>query len=145
MMAYQYIAYVSVAGLPPSEQQIDALLLDAREFNVKHNITGVLLCHKNTFFQFFEGTPENVALVYERIKKSKLHHHILELANTQSKKRYFKTWSMGFCYIPQSEMQALMHAEWVSQIPAVHKYAADSFGLKMLKEFWVRLSMKNVA
>jgi hypothetical protein len=142
-MTFQYIAYVSVANEPPSQEQIDALLLDARSFNIEHNITGVLLCHKNTFFQYFEGTPENMVLVYDRIKKSKLHQHILELTNTQSERRYFETWSMGFCYIPKNEMQALTHAEWINQIPTVNQYACDSFGLKMLKEFWARLSLKG--
>jgi hypothetical protein len=142
-MTYQYIAYVSVANEPPSQEDIDELLLNASAFNIKHEITGVLLCHKNTFFQFLEGTPENLALVYERIKKSNLHHHILELTNTKSEMRYFKTWSMGFCYIPKSEMQQLIHAEWVKQIPTVNKYACDSFGIKMLKEFWARLGEKD--
>lgn len=144
-MTYQYIAYVSVANEPPTQEDIDALLLNARTFNIQHAITGVLLCHKNTFFQFFEGSPENVALVYDRIKNSKLHHHILELTNTQSEQRFFNTWSMGFCYIPKSEMQELTHAEWVKQIPTVNKYACDSFGLKMLKEFWARLGHKETS
>ena len=56
-MRYQYIAYVSAAVKPLSAEEVDALLLDARAFNLKAGVTGVLLCHKTTFFQFFEGPP----------------------------------------------------------------------------------------
>jgi hypothetical protein len=142
-MSYQYIVYVSVANTPPSQENIDALLLSARAFNQQRGITGVLLCHKNTFFQFFEGEPDSVAQVYERIKKSTLHHNILELSNGCTEKRYFDHWSMGFCYVPKTEMQALAHADWVAQIASVNEHAHESFGLKMLKEFWMRLRLKE--
>lgn len=138
-MAYQNIAYASIAVNPPSPEQIDALLLEAREFNLKNNVTGVLICHKNTFFQFFEGAPKSVELVYDRIKNSNLHTNILELSNNFSNKRYFKTWAMGFCYVPNSEMQALIHAEWLSLIPTINQNANESLGLKMLLDYWNRL------
>ena len=144
-MTYQNISYVSIAVNPPSPEQIDALLLDARDFNFKNNVTGVLICHKNTFFQFFEGPPKSVELAYDRIKKSKLHTNILELSNNFSNKRYFNAWAMGFCYVPSSEMQALIHAEWLSLIPTVNQNANESFGLKMLLEFWHKLGEKSLA
>jgi Sensors of blue-light using FAD len=144
-MRYQYIAYVSAAVKPLSAEEVDALLLDARAFNLEAGVTGVLLCHKTTFFQFFEGSPQSVAKVYQRILKSKQHTHIMELVNEYAGKRYFNTWSMGFCYIPKSEMQAIMHADWKNQIPIVNKYAKASLGLKMLEEFWTKLAVKDAA
>lgn len=144
-MAYQYIAYVSASTKPLCAAEIDALLLDARNFNLEAGVTGVLLCQKNTFFQFFEGSPESVAKVYDRIKNAKQHTCIIELANEYSKKPYFTSWTMGFCYLPKSEMQALIHAEWQNQIPSVTKYAKESLGLKMLQEFWFRLATKEAA
>lgn len=144
-MSYQYIAYVSAATKPLNPQEIDALLLDARDFNLEAEVTGVLLCHKNTFFQFFEGHPDSVEKVYTRIKNAKQHQYLIELANEYSKKRFFDSWSMGFCYLPQTKMQALIHAEWQSQIPSVTKYANKSLGLKMLQEFWFKLATKEAA
>lgn len=144
-MDFQYIAYVSAATKPLSAEEIDALLLDARNFNLEAGVTGVLLCHKNTFFQFFEGSPENVAKVYDRIKSAKQHSCIVELANEYSKKRFFNSWTMGFCYLPKSEMQSLIHAEWQKQVPIVTKYAKESLGLKMLQEFWFRLTINSAA
>lgn len=144
-MRYQYIAYVSAAVKPLSAEEVDALLLDARAFNLEAGVTGVLLCHKTTFFQFLEGPPESVAKVYQRILDAKQHTHIMELANEYAGKRFFNSWSMGFCHIPKSEMQALMHAEWQNQLPIVRKYAKASLGLKMLQEFWTRLAMLYAA
>ena len=142
-MNYQHIAYVSLAVAPPSQEQIDALLLSARSFNKEHGITGVLLCHKNTFFQFIEGSPESINLVYQRIKSASLHHNLLELSNISSDKRYFENWSMGFCFIPKSEMQELAQAEWMTKVNSVNQNAQDSNGIKMLKEYWNRLSVKD--
>jgi hypothetical protein len=144
-MKLQNIAYVSIATdlLTPSD--IDTLLLDSRDYNKEHNVTGVLICHRNTFFQFFEGEPSNVLKVYDRIQKSSKHKNLLELSNTLTDKRYFTSWSMGFCYVPNTEMQALIHAQWINEVKSVQKYASESFGLKMLKDFWSRLSVKDAA
>jgi hypothetical protein len=145
MMKYQYIVYVSVAVKPLMSIEIDQLLISSREFNETHGVTGVLLCHKNTFFQFFEGSPADVAEVYERIKNSSQHTSILELCNEFSSKRYFNSWSMGFCYMPQTQIQALLDAEWKNQLPMVKMHAEESFGLKLLQEFWNKLATKLAA
>jgi hypothetical protein len=144
-MKLQNIAYVSIATDVLTPSDIDTLLLDSRDYNKEHNVTGVLICHRNTFFQFFEGEPSNVLKVYDRIKKSSKHKNLLELSNTLTDKRYFTSWSMGFCYVPNTEMQALIHAKWISEVKSVQKYASESFGLKMLKDFWSRLSVKDAA
>lgn len=144
-MRYQYIAYVSAAVKPLTAEEMDTLLLSAREFNSKVGVTGVLLCHKTTFFQFFEGPPESVAKVYQRILNAKQHTHIMELTNQFSEKRFFDTWSMGFCCLPKTQIQTLMHAAWETQLPVVEQYAKASSGLKMLQEFWTRLQFLNVA
>jgi len=144
-MKYIYIAYVSIATKQLSPIDIDQLLISSREFNLANDVTGVLLCHKNTFFQFFEGSPQSVSKVYERIKHSSQHTSIVEVANECSRKRYFKSWSMGFCYMPQTQIQALLDAEWKSQLPVVKIYAQESFGLKLLQEFWDRLTTKRAA
>ena len=65
----------------------------------------------------------------------------MELTNKFSDTRFFNSWSMGFCYTPKTDMQALIHAEWQNQLPTVGKYANASFGLKMLQEFWTRLAV----
>ncbi len=145
MMKYQYIAYVSMAVKTLTPTEVDQLLIASREFNQTHGVTGVLLCHKKTFFQLFEGPPEAVAEVYARIKNSGQHTSILELCNEFSKKRYFNSWSMGFCYLPQTQIQALLDAEWKNQLPLVKVYAKESFGLKLLQEFWNRLATKIAA
>lgn len=143
-MPYQHIAYVSCATKPLSPQELDALLLEITERNQKMNVTGVLLCHHNTFFQFFEGTPQAVEDVYKRIKASKKHHTIFELVNEASKERYFSDWSMGCCFIPKTKMQALVHAQWKSQLPLVTKHAKKSLGIKMLQEFWLNLAVDSI-
>lgn len=142
-MNYQHIAYVSLAVAPPTKEQIDALLLRARSINQELDITGVLLCAKNTFFQFFEGTSENVEVVYERIKKSSLHQNIIELSNHYGDKRYFESFSMGFCYVPNTEIQALAQAEWLAVDKSFNYNPHQSIGIKMLEEYRSSMSIKN--
>ena len=142
-MPYQHIAYVSCATKPLSSQELDVLLLDARNFNHKVDVTGVLLCHHKTFFQFIEGTPEAINEVYKRIKASKKHHTIFELVNEVTKDRYFSDWSMGYCFVPKTEMQELLQAQWESQLPLITRYAEKSLGIKMLQEFWNHLALDS--
>lgn len=144
-MKFQHVAYVSMAVRTLTPTEIDQILITAREFNESHGVTGVLLCHKKTFFQFFEGSPKDVAEAYERIRSSSQHTSILELCNEFSKKRYFDSWSMGFCYMPETKIQALLNAEWTNQLPVVSVYAKESFGLKLLQEFWNKLALQLAA
>jgi len=134
-MRYQHIAYLSHVSRTLDSSEIDALLLDAHKFNLEHNITGILLFDEDRFFQFFEGSQKNVEKAYERIKKSTRHKSILEIANRNTEVRYFKDWSMGFSYIPKTELQKISQSKWQKSLPKVEKYANECIGLAMLLAF----------
>jgi len=134
-MRFQHIAYLSHVSRTLSTEDIDALLFDAREFNLEHNITGILLFDKHKFFQFFEGSPENVEKAYERIKKSTKHNSIAEISNRFTGVRYFKDWCMGFSYIPKTELQKISQSDWQKSLPKVEKYSNECIGLAMLLAF----------
>lgn len=130
------IAYVSSAIRLLAETELETLLLDARNFNAAQGVTGVLLYHDGTFFQYFEGPEAAVSQVYARIKKSSLHRGMIELLNEPAQQRQFSGWHMGFSAVPQSTLLRLERASWADISNDVQGRAASSAGLDLLLQFW---------
>lgn len=144
-MRYCNIAFISKSRYPLSDTELDDIIVSARTSNQKLGVTGVLLYHHNTFFEFFEGNVDSVNAVYARIKSSRKHHHIIEVARGTSKTPYFEQWSMGFSYPPNSEIQKSTHAIWCNNILRTRKHSRYCKGLQMLLEFWGKLAQDHVA
>jgi Sensors of blue-light using FAD len=131
------IAYVSSALHPLSEAELEALLLDARRFNQHVAVTGVLLFHDGSFFQYFEGPPAGVEAVYARVKASRSHHMIIELHDAPIDERLFGQWLMGFTHAPASELLTLQNAQWRRASRALSRQTgALSPGAFLLQAFW---------
>ncbi len=132
------VAYVSSAVCRFTPEELDALLLDARSFNAEVDVSGALLHHDGSFFQYFEGTEDGVEQVYSRIKKSRMHRGLIQLVYQPVQQRYFSTWSMGFAEPVSTVLQSLSQASWKSQREAVTMPADPAPGLKLLLSFWDR-------
>jgi hypothetical protein len=130
------IAYKSTAKRQLTPQDLDRLLLDARSFNQELGVTGVLLHHGCSFFQFFEGPEKSVRAVYSRIKSAQTHTDIVELLHAPSGSRQFESWHMGFSQPPQTELQILANASWEEAIPVTRDTYARSEGLGLLLHHW---------
>jgi hypothetical protein len=130
------IAYVSSATRRLSEAELEDLLLQARTFNREIEVTGVLLHHDGSFFQYFEGPDDAVAQVYERIRQSRLHHTIFELCRGPITQCAFANWQMGFAQTPQSTILKLSHAEWKATAAAIDGTEQPSEGLELLAGYW---------
>lgn len=129
------IVYVSTSAHELTTAELETLLGDAQAFNLQHGVTGVLLYSGNSFMQCFEGPPEDVQLVYARIKRSSKHKDIVEYMDCAVPKRTFSNWAMGLTQPAESQILALSTAEW-SQLTR-QTFSADSpAGLEMLKVFW---------
>lgn len=136
------IAYLSRAHKEFIPQEIDKILLEARSFNECHDITGVLLYNPGFFFQYIEGTAQNMAQVYERIKNATSHTIIMELYHDFTDKRYCSDWHMGFCRAPEGFIQELAHQSWIEKVHKVKQQAEASQGLLMLLKFWNNMASK---
>lgn len=133
------IAYLSSAVRPFSDDALDALLVDARAFNNSVRVTGVLLHHDRSFFQYLEGPADGVAQVYERVKASQRHRGLIQLLSGPVGQRHFRSWHMGFADAPGSALQSLAQAEWLDTRPALEQRATDGPlppGLRLLTKFW---------
>ena len=134
------VAYVSSALRRFTPQALDALLVNARDFNLKAGVSGALLHHDGSFFQYFEGPEVGVEAVYLRIKASRSHHGLIELIAAPVDQRHFSGWSMGFASPVASDLQAISQADWL----AAHQLACDQAApapapaLSLLLAFWQR-------
>lgn len=130
------VAYVSTAARALGQEDLDALLIDARDFNMKSLVTGALLFDAGVFFQYFEGPEAGMAEVYDRIKNAKTHHGIIELLNRAIDQRLFAEWHMGFSHAPGTVVQQLANAKWYESVKDLRRSGARSVGMDLLLDFW---------
>lgn len=139
MSNFRSVVYVSSAVRMFSESELEALLVEARELNRETGITGVLLYSGGTFMQCIEGSESAVDVTYERIRNSRKHHGIIELANEPTAQRDFADWQMGYRRVGDSQVLALSTAQWERRHAAeMAPGRAASSGLMLLKNFWAR-------
>lgn len=130
------IVYTSKATRHMAAQDIERLLFEARIFNQSHDVSGVLLYHAGSFFQFIEGPADGVAAVYARIREAKMHNSIVELLNAPASQRQFASWHMAFCEPPESGLEELETASWEDAIPMTRTIYERSQGLALLLYYW---------
>lgn len=130
------LAYVSSASRLLSEAELEALLLTARSHNLQAQITGVLLYHDGSFFQFLEGPEAELDAAYARIGASRQHRGIIRLFHRAADRRYFDDWQMGFAHAPRSVLLQLAQASWVETLSEGISEGTDSSGIKLLLKFW---------
>ena len=118
--------------------QLESLLIEARDFNLQHSVTGVLLYSDGNFMQCFEGPEKSMHGTYERIRASRRHRDIIELLNKPIEARSFADWQMGFAEPTQSELLALSTARWESMDDTMRRSLSASPGLLLLQSFWKR-------
>lgn len=136
MTALVAFAYKSTAVRDLTAHDLDDLLLDARSFNAQSCVSGVLLYHDRSFFQYFEGPEQGITEVYDRICKSTKHHDIVELLNRPISERQFELWHMGFCKPPATVLQTLANTRWEESIPITRAGYERSEGVGLLLYYW---------
>ena len=130
------VAYLSTATGQYEEVGLRKLLEDARSFNDRVSVTGVLLYRKGSFFQYFEGTTEATSLIYQRVRESKSHHRIVELLNDTILEREFPDWNMGILEPVTDPMLWLSQASWaVTRDSLERSQRSKSDGILYLHSF----------
>lgn len=90
------LVYVSFASHPMTDEELQAILAEARDFNKPNNITGMLLYRDGFFIQALEGEAEVVEPLYNGISKDERHKNVLLVYKNTITERSFSDWSMGF-------------------------------------------------
>lgn len=134
----RYIAYTSTAHELLRSSDIDHLLLDARAFNARIGVTGVLLYDGLRFFQYFEGSDYATDQVMSRIRASGRHRQIQLLADAHRQGRELDRWYMGFSQSPASFIQHLENCNWQQTLYHLRSRPNRSPALDALNAFLAR-------
>ena len=130
------IVYSSQATTTMSTDELEALLVSARDANQKNGITGVLLCSGKQFLQCFEGLDDAVQETYDRIFRSRAHQGLVVYMDSAVLVRTFDHWAMGCATPTPSELLTLATAGWNASSDAMPFSPSSPPGLGMLKFFW---------
>jgi hypothetical protein len=90
------IIYLSTATHYLEKEDIDFLLKQSCEYNLKNSITGILLYIDGDFIQVLEGDKTTICFLFEKIKSDKRHKGIICVINETVQQRQFSDWSMGY-------------------------------------------------
>ncbi|GHB83019.1 BLUF domain-containing protein [Persicitalea jodogahamensis] len=117
------ITYCSTASPNLREEDIAAILEEARDHNMKSEISGCLLYHNREFIQILEGGKEVVQDLYSRIAQDDRHTNIVLLAEGGKADRSFYDWSMAFYELSQDDMQGIGREVFVDNFITFSKLA----------------------
>ncbi|GAA4497182.1 hypothetical protein GCM10023172_11730 [Hymenobacter ginsengisoli] len=107
-----HIIYLSQATVPFDKAQLEHLLVQARQFNAAHELTGILLYGNDQFFQVLEGDQATVHSLYARICEDPRHRNVTTYADKPIVARAFPDWQMAYHSLPPQ--QFLEFASYVS-------------------------------
>lgn len=95
-MSLYSLVYASSATVPFDDDQLDELLLAAREANRAHGISGLLLYRNGRFIQFLEGPEDAVRSLYAAIERDPRHVGVRTLNEGRPAHRQFAEWTMAY-------------------------------------------------
>lgn len=101
------LLYISAAVHDFTEEELNELLLKARQNNESMGVSGMLLFHEGSFIQALEGEEQSVKALYEKIAQDKRHTETLVMFTGMVAERDFDGWSMGFYRSNQSSAKNL--------------------------------------
>lgn len=92
------LCYVSQANfdLPTQMQHLSDILTEARQFNLRQHIYGVLYFADGTFLQCLEAKSEDLDQVMQRICRDPRHREIKIVFDHPISHAQFSNWSMKF-------------------------------------------------
>jgi hypothetical protein len=90
------LTYISTPAIEFGIPDLIKLLIDSRDSNKIHHITGILIFNKYKFIQSLEGNEASVETLYENICRDGRHNDVHTIARKTLNTREFPNWSMAF-------------------------------------------------
>ena len=94
-MIFQLI-YTCALAENITHDDLEKIAQTSRQRNLKHGITGILLCQDGSVLQVLEGDKTTVTALYEKITSDKRVTKPLLLIQRMTTEREFPKWSMGY-------------------------------------------------
>ena len=131
------LIYTSEATLPFTDEQLQALLRQARRSNEQAGLTGVLLYNDAHFVQVLEGGAEALDALYERLRRDVRHHDLVLLARGPLAARRFGAWAMSFHAVEPAQLARVRGYAAPEGLEAAHAplHAPDELLLQVIGSF----------
>ncbi|MDR0237304.1 BLUF domain-containing protein [Acinetobacter sp.] len=96
-MTFQ-LCYASKTTSPHHQvlNDLREILGEARDFNILHQLQGVLYFADEHFFQCLEGDESVILRLLEKLYKDPRHHHIKLFRALEIERGHFSQWSMKY-------------------------------------------------
>ncbi|TVT43747.1 BLUF domain-containing protein [Hymenobacter setariae] len=132
-----HIIYLSRATKRPTDDELTALLAQARVANAQQNVTGALVYGDGQFMQIIEGEEATLAMLYARLLQDGRHEQVFKFADKPIAQRSFADWSMAFRPVSAAEFAELAGYVTPEQLDlrAPGLSATDGMLLQMMKTF----------
>jgi len=98
--------YTSASAGDLTAADLSDILNSARRNNERDNITGMLIYHRNRFFQVIEGDEANVMACLDRIGADPRHLGVRILRTEAVDERIFGRWRMGYAEVAELQAEA---------------------------------------
>lgn len=128
------IGYVSNAANILGQNDLNKILEVSTDWNLDHNISGILCYHDGSFLQFLEGDSHEVEYIFKRIVKDPRHTCITKVLDEPIAARLFKGWGMAVRNVGDipADLQPACHqlmCAWVPNDAAAppHKHDVHAF------------------
>ena len=99
-MELRQIVYLSTQMCANLEREVEAILRSAHRNNMNANVTGLLACIENDFFQVLEGPQDAVGRIFQKISMDDRHSNLIVLFDQMIRRRNFCDWSMAWTELP---------------------------------------------
>lgn len=92
----RHVVYISSATQKITAEDLKRILQGARPRNQAHGVTGLLLHHDGSFFQFLEGPADGVEQTLRWVRNAPLHRGMIVMLDEEtSEERLFPDWEMA--------------------------------------------------
>lgn len=106
-MELHTLLYTSAAIRDMTAKDLQDILDFSREFNSRHNITGLLLYYPRSFMQVLEGEKNTIFELYDRIILDARHTAVHLAFDEPLATRQFSNWSMGFRLLADTDTTSI--------------------------------------
>ena len=136
------LLYVSTARHFLDDQELEALLDQARARNRTAGLTGMLIYAEGNFLQYVEGPRHEVEALVARLERDTRHHGIIRLIDGYIDRRIFSDWSMGYRSLGKGESHKVLGALDLARQPLRSGLPGDTpRDLVMFMESFYRSSL----
>lgn len=127
-----HLAYLSHPSDSLTKQSLLELLKHAQQYNIQHEISGILIVRDKSLFQLIEGDEANVRALYQKIEQDPRHCHPTIIYEGISAMRSIPFLGMGLTLDQSDDHLANEHAFYFNREQAMKFTALVSGKVKEL-------------